>query len=76
MFTNKDHLPWKKGALLWQCPECHAINAWNYNDRQRIQNRIKEMTYHSFGSCFDNICGHCQRDIVSVESPINSECYT
>jgi hypothetical protein len=25
-----DHLPWEPKRMFWVCPECEAINAWNW----------------------------------------------
>lgn len=76
---NRMHLPWdRKGQLLWICPECGQINAWNYEDAIRASARVKRDVAVSFGSCFDNVCGNrnCGANIVNSESPINHPCYT
>jgi hypothetical protein len=81
MNITKDHLPWStknyKLNYLWVCPECGEINAWNADEARRAAEKIKcTKIYLSHGSCFDNICGHCGRDIVHPDSPILAECYT
>ena len=77
MNNIKYHLPWEPKKLLWECPECFGINAWNYTDAERAEARLKKQTVKvSYGSCFDNICGHCGVNIVKQNSPILSECFT
>ena len=81
MHITKDHLPWStknyKLSYLWVCPECGEINAWDSDVADRVQAMIKTArVFISYGSCFDNICGHCRSNIVHPESPILSECYT
>lgn len=78
MKLTKDHLPWEvKGQMLWVCPECGSVNAWNWEDSERAKARlgIKEV-FISHGSCFDNVCGKCQTNIGKPDSPINAPCYT
>lgn len=77
----KDHLPWDKGnRLFWVCPECGIINAWNWDDAVRVARTLKLdvqlKVAVSHGSCFDNVCGGCQVDIVNPDSPIQATCYT
>ena len=79
MKINKDHLPWNR-KILWICPECGIVNVWNWEDAVRAAKRLKinvntEIAI-SHGSCFDNVCGGCQANIVSSESPILAPCYT
>jgi hypothetical protein len=73
---SKDHLPWDKGRMLWVCPECGAVNAWNYEDAERASSKLKVPVAVSTGSCFDNRCGGCHANIVHPDSPILAECYT
>lgn len=61
---------------LWECPTCYNINAWNWEDAERASSLLKVEVKVSHGSCFDNICGHCGVNLVHIDSPINSECYT
>lgn len=75
MLVNKDHLPFGS-HMLWQCPVCGTVNAYNHEDAERASGRLKREVAVCHGSCFDNICGHCGADIVDPESPINAECYT
>ena len=91
MNITKDHLPWStKNYMLnylWICPECCGVNAWSYDDAERAMRKFKHIKSSSrtaltvevkvsHGSCFDNCCGHCGRDIVKPDSPILAECYT
>ena len=82
MRITKDHLPWDLptthlvGGFLWICPECRAINAWNYEDSVRAQLRLNETVTVCHGSCFDNVCGECGANIVRPDSPILASCYT
>ena len=70
------HLPWRKKSLLWLCPQCETINAWNWEDAERASKRLGVKVEVCSGSCFDNICGHCGADIVNQDSPILAPCYT
>ena len=75
---TKDHLPWES-KLVWVCPECGALNVWDWNDAERLALKLKvpvDTLVTCSGSCFDNICGGCGADIVQPDSPILAECYT
>jgi hypothetical protein len=72
----KEHLPWKPKCLLWVCPECGQKNAFNGEDAERAEAKLKEPIKVSYSSCFDNICGGCGSDIVKSDSPILAPCYT
>jgi len=78
---TKDHLPWStknyRLNFLWICPECGEINAWNEDEADRVQLKLKKArVFIAHGSCFDNVCGNCGADIVKPESSILAECYT
>lgn len=72
----KDHLPWEPKRLLWVCPECGGINAWNWMDADRAARLLKKEVACCCGSCYDNICGHCKVDIVEPNSPLTAEVFT
>ena len=73
---TKEHMPWEKNRILWYCPQCESVNAWNSNDAERATKKLRVPVESSTGSCFDNLCGHCGADIVKPDSPILAECYT
>lgn len=75
MRITKDHLPFNSN-MLWLCPHCYSINAWNYGDAQRAEVKTREEIFISHGSCFDNVCGNCGSNIVKPDSPILTEVYT
>ena len=75
--VTKEHLPWDtKNKMLWCCPQCESINAWNSDDAERASKKLKITVEACHGSCFDNVCGHCGANIVKPDSPILTECYT
>lgn len=76
MKLTKDHLPWESNRLLWVCPECNTINAWNWDDAERASKKLGAVVSVCHGSCFDNVCGNCKCDIVHPDSPILAPCYT
>ena len=77
MNLKRDHLPWeRKKDMFWVCPECGTVNAYNWDDAERASKKLKQKVTSCTGSCFDNICGHCHRNIVNPDSPILAEVYT
>lgn len=74
---TKDHFPWScSGSFLWVCPVCGSVNAWCEGDAGRASQRLGISVEVSHGSCFDNVCGGCGRDIIEPGSPILAEVYT
>lgn len=61
---------------VWECPVCHGINAWNPEDADRAESLLRVEVATSYGSCFDNVCGHCGADLVHVDGPILAPRYT
>jgi len=75
MSATKDHLPFGKHNF-WICPQCGAVNAYNWADQERAERLLKQPVVICHGSCFDNVCGDCGANIVKPDSPILSPCYT
>jgi hypothetical protein len=61
---------------VWECAACNGLNAWNWEDAERGEGLIGLPFKVSYGSCFDNRCGHCGANTVLADSPIMAECYT
>jgi len=63
-------------CCVWECSRCGAVNAWAYQDLEKVERLNHVKCFISHGSCFDNICGACGANHVKRNSPILSECYT
>ena len=61
----------RKGDI-WVCPNCNGLSAHCHLDVDEEHGIVKV----GATSCYDIQCGHCLRNFVDAESPINSECFT
>lgn len=71
-----DEVPEDPSADLWRCPGCGKLNCWNWQDADAAQAKYGEEVAVATGSAFDNVCGHCHRNFVRRDSPIQAEVYT
>jgi hypothetical protein len=61
---------------LRQCACYGGLNAWTWPDAERAQWLTDQKVAVAWGSCWDNVCGHCGADFVRADAPILAECYT
>jgi hypothetical protein len=61
---------------LWECACCAGLSAWNWTDAERAQWLTNKLVAVAWGSCWDNVCGHCGADFIRADAPILAECYT
>lgn len=65
-----------RGRRLWRCDACGKVNAWDWEDASEAEDWLNESVAVSYGSAFDNTCGHCRTDWVRWDSPFLAETYT